>query len=87
MLCYILRATSHTRLKALAQCNLRALIGRKGEDRSSFTSHEGEGLKAQRRVHGGKVYMESYVMASWNLCQAHLLEVGLTKTPRDHNLL
>ena len=35
MLCYILRATSHTRLKVLAHCNLRALIGWKGGDRPS----------------------------------------------------
>ena len=46
-----LRATSHTRRKAHDLCNLRALIKRKGGDRPS-SLHEGEGLKAQRRLHG-----------------------------------
>ena len=26
-------------------------------------------------------------MVSWNLCQAHLLEVGMTKIPGDHESL
>ena len=36
------------------------------------------------------VMLEKYfekVMVSWNLCQAHLLEVGLTKSLGDHETL
>jgi hypothetical protein len=47
-----IRATSHTRLKTRDHCNVRALIGRKDEDRPSSLTLEGEGIKAQRIFHG-----------------------------------
>jgi hypothetical protein len=47
------RATSHTRLKALDHGNVRSLIGRKGGDCPSSlhtrSSLGGEGLKAQKK--------------------------------------
>jgi hypothetical protein len=49
-----LRATSHTRLKALDHGNVRALIGRKGGDRPVHFTLGGEGPKAQRKVRGEK---------------------------------
>ena len=45
-----LRATSHTRLKARDHCNLRALIGRRAYTTQIHFTHEGEGLKVQRRL-------------------------------------
>ena len=46
------RATSHTRVKALDHGNVRDLIGRKGGDRPS--SLGGEDLNVQRKVRGWK---------------------------------
>ena len=56
----MLRATSHTRLKAHDHCDLRVVIGWKGGDRSSSLHTRKWRPKAQRRLHGWKMYMESY---------------------------
>ena len=47
-----LRATSHTSLKALDHGNIGVLVGRKGRDRPSHFTLGGEGLKAQKKIHG-----------------------------------
>ena len=58
----IIRATSHTRLKAHDHCNLRVLIGREAETVQVHVTHEGEGLKVQRRLHGWKSLYGVYVV-------------------------
>ena len=81
------------RLKDNDHCNVRAPISRKGGAIQVHFTHEGEGLKAQRRLHGWKVYMESYMadyelgfMVYRNLRQTYLQEVGLTQISGDHDL-
>ena len=56
-----IRATSNTWLKAHDHCNLRVLIGGEGGDRLSSLHTWRWRPKVQRRFHGWKVYMESYM--------------------------
>ena len=53
--------TSQTRLKACDHCILRSLIGQKGWDHQVHLTVEGEGLGAQRKFHGWKFFMDSYM--------------------------
>jgi hypothetical protein len=56
-----LRATSYTRLKALDHGNVELSLVEKAETVQVHFTLGGEGLKAQKKVHGWKVYMESYM--------------------------
>jgi hypothetical protein len=68
-----LRATSHTRLKAL-----RAFIGRKGKDHLiSLHTKRWRPKKTQRDYHGWKVYTDFYV-------ENYKQEVDLTQIWIDH---
>jgi hypothetical protein len=87
-----LRATSHTRLKARDHCNLRAFIGWKGGDCPSSLHTRRWRPKGPKWTSWMKSLRDSNMadygwgfMASRNLCQPHLLEVGLTKIPGDND--
>ena len=56
-----IRATSHTRPKAVTIATYEVSLAERAEIVQVHFTHEGEGLKAQRRLHGWKVYMESYM--------------------------